>query len=423
MIESRADTLHVSPRLTGASAQSGIGSLRRRVMDAVGQLAWWQLALLIAFAGVAYIFASSWLGSEAIAARRGWGGGVPPVQISNPATPETLLVRWDAGYYLQIARDGYSFDGNERAFFPLYPLLVRIISLSGMPLLWSGLLVSIAGFVASSLLLFKLVALHASRRQGLLAVAALVCAPLSFFFLASYAESLYLALSIAAVYFARRGWFIASGFAICMAGAARPQAFILVIPLLLEAWVRRERWRAHITQVIVGLALVPLGTGAFTVWLATQTQSRPGALPYLGSVSNAWQTSITWPWVTLWDGIQAAMFGANINNDWFSQVLVWHDLAFAAAAIALTAWAWKRLPMSIAAYLVIGIVFLFTTHGPAGYALWSITRRLFSLFPMYMAIALLIAHLRPTGRAAVLAASALWLGILGAWFASGRWVA
>src|SRR3982750_4699836 len=44
------------------------------------------------------------------------------------------LLRWDAGWYLRIIRDGYSFNGDNSiqqpiVFHPLYPLLSKGVSL------------------------------------------------------------------------------------------------------------------------------------------------------------------------------------------------------------------------------------------------------------------------------------------------------
>jgi len=41
-----------------------------------------------------------------------------------------MLSRWDAGWYLEIARDGYRYEPgvpSNAAFFPLYPLLIRAV--------------------------------------------------------------------------------------------------------------------------------------------------------------------------------------------------------------------------------------------------------------------------------------------------------
>src|SRR5205823_15085160 len=41
-----------------------------------------------------------------------------------------MLSRWDAGWYVEIARDQYRYEPgspSNAAFFPLYPLLIRAI--------------------------------------------------------------------------------------------------------------------------------------------------------------------------------------------------------------------------------------------------------------------------------------------------------
>ena len=62
--------------------------------------------------------------------------------------------RWDAVHYLDIATQGYR--GTNMAFFPLYPLLIRIVgSLAGNHLV-AGLLISNASFFFGLLYLYKL---------------------------------------------------------------------------------------------------------------------------------------------------------------------------------------------------------------------------------------------------------------------------
>src|SRR5919108_2919863 len=45
----------------------------------------------------------------------------------------TYLLRYDSGWYLKIAVEGYTYDGNDLVqqpvvFYPLYPLVSRIFS-------------------------------------------------------------------------------------------------------------------------------------------------------------------------------------------------------------------------------------------------------------------------------------------------------
>ncbi len=62
-------------------------------------------------------------------------GDFDPAGLTSPfgATGDVLVApfaRWDSVWFLAIAADGYG-DGAREAFFPLYPLLVRI---AGAPL-------------------------------------------------------------------------------------------------------------------------------------------------------------------------------------------------------------------------------------------------------------------------------------------------
>jgi Gpi18-like mannosyltransferase len=133
-----------------------------------------------------------------------------------------LPARWDAGWYLGIARRGYDWrpDLVDRqqsiAFFPAYPLAMRVagevVTLParavGQPGLlgngntrvtWGGVAVSIVAFTLAVVQLHRLItsmtgdAAMASRTVGLLA-----SWPFALFFSAPYAEGLFLLASVSA---------------------------------------------------------------------------------------------------------------------------------------------------------------------------------------------------------------------------------
>ena len=63
------------------------------------------------------------------------------------ASLRPLWVHWDTRHYVGIAQEGYTAVGDERlrlVFFPLYPLLMRLLSpLTGGDVFYAGLLVSL----------------------------------------------------------------------------------------------------------------------------------------------------------------------------------------------------------------------------------------------------------------------------------------
>src|SRR5215210_2006033 len=74
------------------------------------------------------------------------------------------LARWDSVWYLRIADSGYGDSAARAAFFPLYPLLVRVAATPGGAsegaLLVAGYLVSVVAFLAALVLLYRLTELE-----------------------------------------------------------------------------------------------------------------------------------------------------------------------------------------------------------------------------------------------------------------------
>ncbi|MGB9778446.1 MAG: mannosyltransferase family protein [Candidatus Bathyarchaeia archaeon] len=69
-----------------------------------------------------------------------------------------LFARWDSGHYINIAINGYSVGpegpGEVWAFFPLYPLLMRIIGVPFANFFSQFQAVAVAGFLISNILFF-----------------------------------------------------------------------------------------------------------------------------------------------------------------------------------------------------------------------------------------------------------------------------
>ena len=196
--------------------------------------------------------------------------------------PQALWMMWwhfDSGYYVDIAINGYwsvqTLHGQSNwAFYPLYPWLIACIN----RLFGSGLDASvIAGVVISQIAsataigyLYALIFRECGRRAAALTVLYLALFPMSFYLSAVYPEALFLALAIAAIYYARQqSWLLAC---LCggLAALSRAQGVLLIIPIGWEYLrVTTERYAPLPEQHPASLRAVPK---FIYTWLVTRLQ-------------------------------------------------------------------------------------------------------------------------------------------------------
>lgn len=205
--------------------------------------------------------------------------GVAPWQ----AFPDTPLLdgwlRWDSGWYLTIAREGYRVTpgGGEAnvAFFPLYPLAALAVSLPLRPFLAAtqaialgGLLVTHAAFFAALAGIHRLAARRLDPESAGRAVWLVCLFPFSVFHAAFYAEPLLLALA-AWTFVAADGerWGRAAVFA-GLAVLTRVPGLIVCAALAAEYLARRgwkiraigrDAWPVAVAPLAIGVLLVHHG--------------------------------------------------------------------------------------------------------------------------------------------------------------------
>jgi hypothetical protein len=363
-----------------------------------------------------------------------------PSGLTTPfgATSDVLaapLGRWDSVWYMAIASGGYG-DGAREAFFPLYPLLVKV---AGAPLhstLVGGALLSMALLGVALVLLHRLVALDYERAVARNAVLVTALFPMSFFFSAVYSESLFLALSIGAVYAARRERWAWAGALGALGATTRSAGVLLLVPLaMIYLWDTGRpslRTRRPLRADALWLALVPLGLASYCGFLALG--GHDALAPF--AAQEVWFRSFAGPFGGAWDGFVAGVQGARqllsgarapvyftaAGGDPFLvarhniELLVWLALALVAVAGVL-----RRLPAAYGAYVVAALALpLSYPVGPQ--PLMSLPRFVAVLFPLAIWLALWM-----TGRALrerlVVAAFAAALAVYTGIFATWHWVA
>ncbi len=117
-----------------------------------------------------------------------------------------LPARWDTGWYLGIATEGYRFDPNARAdyqqniaFFPAFPMSMRYLSVVlGRQPLWTGVAISLVSFFIALTYFLRLArSLLKDEEKAVTAVMLLAAYPFAVFFSAAYTEGLFLLTLVA----------------------------------------------------------------------------------------------------------------------------------------------------------------------------------------------------------------------------------
>jgi hypothetical protein len=331
------------------------------------------------------------------------------------------LARWDSAWYLGIAHGGY--DATSTAFFPLYPLLVRILAPTGDPggLLFAGYFVALVALAGALLLLRRLVELELGADAARRTLWLLAFFPGALWLGAPYSESLFLLLSVGAIYAARTSHWAWAGACAALASGTRSAGIVLLVPLVMIWWRGRARDLAW-------LALAPLGLAAYSAYLWA---TKGDAFAYL-HLQDVWFRSFAGPFGAIVDGTRAAWDGmlqlasgsrehvyfAPAGGDPF--IAAAHNLelfGFLVFALVAVLGVVRRLPAPYGAYVVAALA-LPLSFPVAPQPLMSLPRFLGVLFPLFMWIAL---HRRAWRIA--LAAFALLLAVFTVRYATWHWVA
>jgi len=334
------------------------------------------------------------LGSLAVARQPLWQL-YDPAQISDRlgAVGNVLAatsVRWDSLHYLSIAQYGYRIPGDT-VFFPVYPLLTRWLGAVTGSEVVAGIVISVVSFIVGLTLLHRLTELELGRKAADAAVLLLAFAPLSFFFTAVYTESLFLALSVGAVYAARREHWTTAALLAAVCAATRVPGIVVIVPVgwLLIRSPKSSDWDFGL------LALAPVALFSFLAYL--HARGFGWLAPLKNQIGGAHLHEFTGSIATVADGAAAAVAGAraifqgmpifspSLDGGPFSlgfeSIVLFIVFALALTAVVLC---FRRLPVIYGIYSVLALIVV--TFSPvAGQPLRGIDRYVLTIFPLWMA--------------------------------------
>ena len=342
--------------------------------------------------------------------------GLPPSGI--PTVSEdplaNLPARWDATWYMEIARAGYRYDARlgpddqqSIVFFPLYPMLMRTVAAFTTPergrmtfdehyetrqvrRVWSGLFISLFAFACALVVVYRWAELHGGPEAAAATVVLLATYPFAVFFSAPYTEGLYLLLAAGACYAFEQRRLPLAGVAGLLAGLTRPNAVMLSLVLgILALAPLRQRERGWVRRTASGLlaaAMPAVGllvycafiyrlTGNPFTWVAAQAA--------WGRNADATAAHYAWMWRTIVDdGLLAYIHAApteavQVVAVVFSLALVWP--------------VWRRIGAAYAVFILANVLPPLIQGG-----VLSLGRFTATLFPQFLALALLVSPERRT---------------------------
>ncbi|GAB3597972.1 hypothetical protein GCM10027446_27040 [Angustibacter peucedani] len=251
-----------------------------------------------------------------------WGQNPAGVGDLHPDYLDLVQV-WDGEWYRQIAEQGYperlphgpvgAVDYNSWAFFPLFPVLVRVVMLTGLPFSLAASAVNLVAGTAAALVIWRLFSQlrgHAHDRLAVLAVALWCLLPPAPVLQVAYTEALAALLLAGTLLLLVRREYVWCVPVVLLLGLTRAIAAPLVVVVLWHGWLR---WRDRRGD--------PWTTGALWAWGGLLVATGASALVWPAVVGIAtgvprafFETQAAWgqkptdgpflPWITwAWDGL------------------------------------------------------------------------------------------------------------------------
>jgi len=344
--------------------------------------------------------------------------------------PVSACIRYDAAHYVQIIREGYSYDPDQRslvAFFPAYPLLSRWVSqATGLSPEEAALLTAHVALLGTFMLLARWVRTRwpqATAGQRGLVLALFGLWPLGLFFRMPYAESLFLCGMLAMLYGMAKGWpLIVLALLAGFVTAVRPVGVALTAAFVWHVLSRPgfPPW-SKIARVLVLTPLACWGLLAYmgyqwlafgTPWAFAQTQEHwsmwapkdrdwSAKLGSLATLEPIWRVYVL-GYRRYWGHINAP------GGPLFS-LIFWNPILFLVAVVLLMLGGWKR--WMTGSEFVLGACLLAVPYLTRSYEMSMASHGRFAAVVVVnnLVIGRMLARTSPLGVAAVCVAFEFWL--------------
>jgi hypothetical protein len=342
-----------------------------------------------------------------------------------------VWARWDSVWFLRIAEEGYgSVERAAAAFYPGYPAAVGLFGrLFGGHYVTAGIVVSLGAALGAFILLYRLAEGRLGTEGARRAILYLALFPMAFFLQAVYSEALFLLFTVAAFFAAERKRFLGAGVLTGLALLTRPAGFALLPALALLAWREPRRGRA-----LASLAVAPALFALYPLYLWREVGD-PWAFMRAQGIWTR-HLSPAGPLGGIWDGLRAGWAGLRQLASGSDSHVYWsavqnsdpdrvaalnlQGLAFLALFVLLTAVAWREFGAPYGLFCAASLAIPLSVPSER-WPLLSLPRFGLVVFPFFLALAWLGRD--PRAHTAIVAVSALLLGVALTQWALWQWVA
>jgi hypothetical protein len=276
-----------------------------------------------------------------------WGQSQRPFLALNPGgwvgVPSWWLNAWttfDSQYFLHIAINGYT--PKTSAFFPLYPLLLKIAGNNILVAATWGIIVSNTNFFIALYYFYKLTRLDFNGRMARLSVLIIAFFPTTAFFSAVYSESLFSLLAVGTFYYVRRNCWSMAALCAILAALTRNSGPIISIMLGVEYW-QAKRKRENIPRFAWVAAILPCMT--FIMFQRYLAFHFGGNIPAIDS-QKYFSRHLSWPWTPIFLDLNNIFTQSGFHPDTLLGIFV------SVLAFILVIRHWKRFPKSYSLFVL-----------------------------------------------------------------------
>lgn len=293
---------------------------------------------------------------------------------------------WDSIWYLRTASEWYPLEliagRSNYGFFPLYPLLVKMLGMIIGDNFIAAVIVSNICLITACVFLYRLVRLYLDSDIALRSIKYLFLFPTAFILSGIFSEPLFLVLAIMCFYYAKKGKWLFVGIAGFLLSLTRSNGVVILLPMLYEYLKTKHFNLRNIKRDISFLSLIPFGLFVFMGYCYYLTGDY---LEYAHAKEAGWKMALGNPL----ENIYLSLFSKSIPlvfNAVFAIIVIMVLLLFC-KKIGFSYWLYGMLSIFIPLIYGVGKVGSAVTIRPVVGSMTGTTRFALVIFPFYILFA------------------------------------